>query len=194
MSLDYNFPGWILEEEMRWLGKICQLAPTGYDYLEIGPFAGRTTQVLAQSNTSTNIYCIDPWPIYSSDKDLPYGGRVTLFGRRFRPQDVFKIFQKEIQQKYPNVYDIKGYFPEDLHNIKNLGLICYNTFESQNDAITFLETGWDLLVPGGILTGRLFCMAYPNIVESVRTLSRIKTAWIHQPPGTSLFYLQKDYK
>jgi hypothetical protein len=190
MALDYNFPGWIFEEEMRWLEHICRLAPTGYDQLEIGPFAGRSTQVLAEVNTSTNIYCIDPWPAYTKDEDLPHGGRSTLLGRKFRPQDIFKIFQKDIQQRYKNVQAIQGTFPENKGNLKNLGLI----FVEIDPTLELFEAAWDLLIPGGIFTGRLFCMQFPDIVETTRALSNIKKSWIHQPPGTSLFYLQKEYK
>jgi len=192
-GVDTFIPGILYTYEIEPLKSLLTQVPLGLDILEVGPFCGRSTQIIAQVCGQSQIYSIDEWPEYLGNyrKDngwIPDGGLRNLWGMRFRPSDVEHIFNREILKKYPNVRAIKGTFPNSMPEIESLGLFYTdNTLLEQESYLA----GWDKLVSGGIWAGSRFYYKGTKLIDRIRKVAQRLNVSIICPPGTTLWYTVK---
>jgi hypothetical protein len=188
-----DIPGWLHDSEISTVERLCNLIPEGKDVLEIGPFAGRTTQIFAQLCESRIIYSIDPWPIMEPPQ--VWTGMVCYDGPDFNTNDTKKIFHSEIVDKFSNVIPIHGRFPEDYPTeyTTNLGLVHWDTdnVTAVEDIDNELHAAWNILPVGGILSGHTFAYWMSNVVQAVRHFAIEKNVDVILPPSGSMWYMVK---
>lgn len=192
MDFRKDIPGWLHSNEVEQVRRICSNVKDGQDILEIGVFAGRTTQIIASVCKSSNIYSIDPWPV--SEPPMKWEGMTDYDGPEFDSNDVKGIFEREIVSKYNNVHLVQGKFPECIpKEATNIGLIHWDTdnIDDKEMMMWQFNTAWDLLQPGGILSGHTFADWMPSVVNVVRHLGMFKNCDIILPPSSSIWYMRK---
>lgn len=159
-QVNLHIPGTLYRYEFPCLLELVKLAPQGYDILELDSMCGRVTQILAQVHSQSQVYAMDPWQEYSTIKDLPLPYERYHAGFRFHPRDVYKIFQREILDIYPNVHTIRGRFPQDLPENWNPQLSIFYTDclanYKKNYSVDDCLWAWDHLVPQGLWIGNQF--------------------------------------
>lgn len=185
-----DIPGWLHSNEVQSITRICSIIPPQTDIIEVGVFAGRTTQVIASAITNQNIYCIDPWQVF--DYDIKWDGMTDYTGPAFHNNDIEQIFKTEIASKYKNIIPIKGLFPNVIPaDLESIGLIHWDT-DCVNDVKLIkhqLRTSWSLLCNGGILSGHTFAAWMPNVVQAVREFAMEINCDIILPPSGSIWYM-----
>lgn len=188
--------GWLLDNEVAAIEKLCHMFPRDTDIIEVGPFAGRTTQIIASKCKSSMIYSIDPWP--ETEKGIVWDGQ-DYEGPEYDSSDIQGIFNREILEKHNNVIGIKGQFPEDLPKeyTSNIGWVHWDTDNVFDDnAINRMNEqflfAWSLLPENGVLSGHTFAGWMPKVVTAVRNFAEwtAKTDII-LPPNGSIWYLIK---
>jgi hypothetical protein len=188
--------GWLLDNEVTAIEKFCELCPKGHDIIEVGPFAGRTTQIIADICKSSTIYSIDPWPV--TKPGIVWEGQ-NYEGPGYDSSDIEGIFQKEILDVFSNVVKIKGQFPEDLPTeyTRNIGWVHWDTdnvFDdnAENRMREQFSYAWSLLPVGGLLSGHTFAGWMPKVVTAVRNFAEWEAkAEVILPPNGSTWYLLK---
>ena len=194
MKFRRDIPGWLHSNEVDAIKRICSMVKDGRSVIEIGVFAGRTTQIFAQMLPSSDIYCVDPWPT----EDLPeaWDGMTDYTGPAFKPEDVLFIFRNEVLRKFNNTHGIVGYFPDILaaHDIKNVGLIHWDTdtVHDKETTIQHFHKAWSMLPTGAVLSGHTFAAWMPNVVDSVRHFAMEVNVDVVLPPSTSIWYMVKN--
>lgn len=187
-----DIPGWIHSNEVVAMKRICSAVPTGKSIIEVGVFAGRTTQIFAEACPSSDIYCIDPWPLFT-EKEI--GGMTDYTGGLF-PEDVRDVFMKEVASKYPNVHAVRGFFPDDFPpDVGDVHLIHWDLSgdSTNNQALMrqHFSAAWNILPVGGMLSGRMLASWMPGVVEAVRSFSMERAADIVLPSSASVWYMTK---
>lgn len=195
MSFRSDIPGWLHPNEVSSIQRICKLVPVGKNILEIGPFAGRTTIVLAESCPHSDIYTIDPWR--KSDNPASLQGMPNYTGAPdVTANDAQDIFRREVLQVYPRVKPIRGEFPKDLpSDLGNFGLIYWDTDSySSSDSYKLtreLFNAYRKVEIGGILAGHTFAWWMPNVVNVVRNLAMRMEEDVILPPSGSIWYIRR---
>jgi hypothetical protein len=188
-----DIPGWLHSNEVNAITRICKMIPRKTSVIEVGVFAGRTTQVIADVITNENIYCVDPWPTF--DHPVDWGGMTDYTGPAFENNDVENIFRREVVSKFKNVFPIKGLFPQALPMDKTdrIGLVHWDT-DCVGDVALMKQqfrVSWALLCKGGILSGHTFAAWMPSVVQAAREFSMEVKCDIVLPPSGSIWYMIK---
>jgi hypothetical protein len=189
-----DIPGWLHSNEVSAIVELCKKLPKNKNVLEIGPFAGRTTQLIAQLCKKAIIYSIDPWPIIEPPQ--VWEGMTDYDGPEFNTNDTQSIFLKEICEVYKNVIPIHGRFPLDFpyEYANKLGWIHWDTdsVSTVDDIRRELHAAWRLLPVGGIMSGHTFAWWQNNVVNAVREFGLDMDKNIILPPSGSIWYIVKD--
>jgi SAM-dependent methyltransferase len=183
MSFDTLIPGTVSPDYINDLEKISKMSPQASNAIEVGSYAGRTTQVLR--NLFPIVYAVDTW-----NDEVPAGG--IGYGLPIKPKFASTIFQKNILSKYDNVKNITGKFPNDFpEEFKhNIGFVYFDKWVDDNEYQMFSEA-WDLLIPGGILCGRTFSNWTDHVLISIRQLAYYHAVEILLTSNLEFFYLFK---
>lgn len=186
-----DIPGWLNGSEVEAIERLCGMVAPYTNIIEIGPFAGRTTQVIASLCKTNTIHSIDPWPIQHPPR--VWDGMLDYVGPPFDTNDVQGIFRREIMGKHSNVIGIHGEYPGACPKIDNVGWIHWDTdtIFNINDVLSQLNFAWTQLKPGGILSGHTFAWWMPNVVQAVRQFADEKKLDIVLPYGGSIWYTKK---
>ena len=186
-----DIPGWLHSSEVSAIERLCSMAEPNTNIIEIGPFAGRTTQVIASLCKTNVIYAIDPW--FVTNPPRVWDGMNDYEGPVFNNNDVKNIFEQEIIGKYKNVIAVQGLFPQDCPKIKNIGWIHWDTDTVHNliELNNQLETSWNLLKDNSILSGHTFAHWMPSVVQAVRDFANNHNTDIILPPSGSIWYIKK---
>ncbi len=70
VAIDIRIPGKMSIEEMQFLAALARQVPAGGNIVEVGPFYGRSTHVMARSNPQANIHSIDTFVGCGMDPQL----------------------------------------------------------------------------------------------------------------------------
>lgn len=186
-----DIPGWLHSNEVSAIERLCSMVEPHTNIVEIGPFAGRTTQIIASQCKTNTIYSIDPW--YTSDPPVVWDGINDYDGPVFNSNEVKNIFEREILQNFKNVKCIQGLFPQDFPNIGNVSWIHWDT-DTVNDIDELhvqLHTAYEYLKPNGVLSGHTFAYWMPSVVRAVREFAQRNNRDIILPPSGSIWYIKK---
>lgn len=186
-----DIPGWLHSNEVSAIERLCSMAEPNTNIIEIGPFAGRTTQVIASLCKTNVIYAIDPWHI--TEPPIVWQGINDYNGPEFDSNGVKDIFQKEILEKHNNVVGIQGLFPQDFPTMNNVSWIHWDT-DTINDTVELhkqLQVSWNLLGKNSVLSGHTFAYWMPSVVQTVREFANIHNVDIILPASGSIWYIKK---
>ena len=193
MDFRRDIPGWLHSNEAPQVERICKMAG-GKTIIEVGVFAGRTTQVMASTCLTHDIYSIDPWPILP--EGFKWEGMTDYTGEKFGINDTKRIFETEILAKYDNVHQIHGFFPGDLpiEATKNVGMVYWDSDSLDNARHVFdqFKYAWELMDGKGILGGHTFAHWMPVVVEAAREFGIYTGADVILPPSGSIWYMMKN--
>lgn len=192
MDFRRDIPGWLHTNESKQIKRICELITPGSDILEVGVFAGRTTQILASCCKSSNIYCIDPWPVFTYP--VNWGGMTDYTGPEYNSKNIKEVFDTEILSAYDNVVAVEGSFPSSVPtDATNIGLIHWDTdnVDDRDMMLSQFDMAWQLLKEGGILSGHTFADWMPSVVNAVRHFGMKVDRNIILPPSGSIWYMIK---
>jgi hypothetical protein len=186
-----DIPGWLHSNEVSAIERLCSMAEPNTNIIEIGPFAGRTTQVIASLCKTNMIYAIDPW--YVTEPPIVWEGINDYDGPEFDSNGVKDIFQKEIVDKHNNVISIQGQFPEDCPEIYNVSWIHWDTdtINGTQEIHKQLSYAWNLLGKNSVLSGHTFAYWMPSVVQAVREFANIYNSDIILPASGSIWYIKK---
>jgi len=182
MTFNKLIPGCLSPSDIPLLQKICNMSPPESNAIEVGPYAGRTTQVL--KNIFQTVYAIDPW-----EENVPKG--FVQYGIPIDPKNIYTVFDKHISF-YNNVKSITGYFPKDYPEEfkNNIGCV-YIDLWSEDSQYQIFSSAWDLLMPGGIICGKTFLKWTDYVLISARQLAYYRDTIIFISPGNEFFYMVK---
>jgi len=156
VAIDISIPGKMSIEEMQFLAALARQVPAGGNIVEVGPFYGRSTHVMARSNPLASIHSIDTF------EDVEWTRNYADSYREIPPfgLEAFRYFTRDC----PNVTPIKGFSP-DVVSDWDAPVDMY--FEDAIHGNPGLRDNLDFwishLQPGGILCGHDYSLRFIDV-------------------------------
>ncbi len=157
-------PGRMEIDEMSFLAQLAKRVPHGGRIVEVGPFFGRSTTVMATANPGARITSIDTFEnvdwtarYVAEYQGIPHFGRRAFnrYTRDFKNVDAIEGFSPDAAQGWSKPVDL--YFEDAIHG--NPGL-------ARNIAFWTAR-----LRPGGIACGHDYTRRFPHVKQEVDALA-----------------------
>jgi len=145
---------------IKGLQDLISYLPDSIDMIEIGCYAGESTELFLQSGKVKSICCIDP---YIDCYDLTDG-----HSRHYPMQKVFEVFEKRILQVYDNVTLYQMTSEKAINKIKGEYDYVYSDGNHQYEATkSDIELYFPLIKPKGIIAGHDYNDAWDSVRRAV---------------------------
>ena len=156
VAIDISIPGKMSIEEMQFLAALAQQVPAGGNIVEVGPFYGRSTHVMARSNPQANIHSIDTF------EDVEWTRNYANSYREIPPfgLEAFQHFTRDC----PNVTPIKGFSPDVVSDWDTPVDMYFEDAIHGNPGLRDNLDFWIArLKPGGILCGHDYSLRFIDV-------------------------------
>jgi predicted O-methyltransferase YrrM len=156
------------------LKKLISHLPDNITGIEIGCYAGESTEIFASSGKFKKLYCVDFW------KDGFYSDRGTT-GAEF-------IFDK-IAEEYPCIEKIKANSNEikELFKGKKIDFIYIDGDHEYNQVVRDIKNSLEILSGSGIIAGHDFVPEFPGVQKAIKEIIKTFTlfadsSWMRKIP------------
>lgn len=152
--------------------------------VEIGSFAGESSEMLARNMPNATIYCIDPWndmdvDVYNTTKE-----KVNV-GGNYKPSLAEDCFD-EVASHYSNIVKVKKLSEEAVHDFDQIDMIYIDGIHTAEYIVKDLDMWISKIVDGGIISGhdytngfRDYKIAIYEYFNKVIPLRYPDTSWLH---------------
>lgn len=185
-----NVPGWMSDDDLKSIEKLCEkLPPTGL-IVEIGSFLGKSSSTFAKNldiqNKQLDIFCIDSWqwPMEMVRKLMADADFAVP-----EIDDHFEMF-KHYTKSYANIKPIRAVFDENFEFFRQPNLVFEDSDHSAKTLTHALPFWWEKILPGGVLAGHDYNLPVVSaLVNSFAACNNLEVKKFYE--DSSIWYIDK---
>lgn len=169
VSLTESVPGMFGLLEMNALGYAATLAPVGSSFVELGPYHGRSTVILAgiAARHGHRVVTIDNFAIQ----------RMVLDPSTIVPSSV-EIIERNVAPVGADVTVVEGQSHIVPEGVDEVGLLFIDTDHRAECLNRELDAWLPLMLPYSVIALHDYCMLYPDLIEVMNRRLGLSSEWL----------------